>query len=130
MTDLTRREFTLQSALATLAGVTITVTGCGGSDGPGQPSGTGGDRAGVIENNHGHSATILAARLAAGAAFTLDIQGGADHPHSVQLDANDLALIHSGAQVVKTSSSMNGGTFGTHGHAVIFNDNADGRPGY
>ena len=31
-TLLTRREFTVESALAMLAGVTITITGCGGDD--------------------------------------------------------------------------------------------------
>jgi hypothetical protein len=130
MTELSRREFTLQSALAALAGVTITVTGgCGGGS-PSQPSQNSGDRPGVVENNHGHSATVVAARLAAGAAFALDIQGGADHPHTVAIDATELALIANGAQVVKSSSTMNGGTFGTHLHVVIFNDTADGRPGY
>ena len=33
-TLLTRREFTVESALAMLAGVTITITGCGGDDNP------------------------------------------------------------------------------------------------
>ena len=32
---LTRREFTVESALAMLAGVTITISGCGDDDNPG-----------------------------------------------------------------------------------------------
>ena len=34
---LTRREFTVESALAMLAGVTITITGCGDDDNPTTP---------------------------------------------------------------------------------------------
>ena len=39
---LTRREFTLESALAILSAATITITGCGDDDDPGTaPSGQG-----------------------------------------------------------------------------------------
>lgn len=64
---ITRREFTVESILALLAGVTITVTGCGGSDSPRSPMSpsptTSGDVTGTISANHGHVATVTAARL-------------------------------------------------------------------
>ena len=37
---LTRREFTVESALAMLAGVTITISGCGDDDEPTTPDTT------------------------------------------------------------------------------------------
>lgn len=90
---LSRRDFTLKSALAVLAGATITITGCA-SDSPTAPSngsngggggggGNSGDESGTVSANHGHEAVITSAQLAAGDAITLDITGTADHPHTV-----------------------------------------------
>jgi len=76
---LTRREFTLQWALSVLGGAVITITGCGDSSpGPSAPTpattttppAPSGDVQGTISANHGHTATITAAELAAGAAVT------------------------------------------------------------
>jgi hypothetical protein len=69
---VTRREFTLQSALALLSGVVITVEGCGGSkSNPTTPTPTG-DVSGSISANHGHIAVIAAAAVTAGNAIALD----------------------------------------------------------
>lgn len=127
---LSRREFTLASALAMLSGVTITITSCGGgSYSPSTPNptpaptpnptptpDTGGDKVGSISANHGHIAVIAAAKLAEGGQLTLDIQGNADHPHSVDLSADDMTAIAANQRVSKTSS-----TDLSHSHMVTFN---------
>jgi hypothetical protein len=117
---LDRREFTLESALAILSAATITISGCGDGDSspsPGPSPGPGtGDVTGAISGNHGHTATITAARLMAGNAFQLDIRGGADHPHTVDISAADLTQIAARQRVEKPSSSDAG-----HSHTVTFN---------
>ena len=66
---LSRREFTLESALAMLAGVAITISGCG-TDSPSRQRRAGAAAGGTatshgdVSANHGHVATIT---------------GGADH---------------------------------------------------
>lgn len=134
---LDRREFTLQAALALLAGVSITVAGCGGSGSPAGSSplnsgaqgntGTGSvDMLGNISGNHGHAATITAAQIAAGNAITLTITGAADHPHVVQLTAADLGRLASNQSVSKDSS-----TTAAHHHVVTFSRGNDAPgPGY
>lgn len=121
-----RREFTLRSLLAMLGGVTITISGCGGGGGGGggsptqptqpTPQPSGGDKTGNVSANHGHTAIIRAAELAAGGAFTLDIRGDADHPHTVQLTAAEVASIAAGQRVGKGSSED-----AFHTHTVTFN---------
>jgi hypothetical protein len=118
---VTRRDFTLESALALLAGVTITITGCGDDDnsspGPTSPSPT--PVAGVngsVSANHGHTATIAAAQLTGGNAISLDIRGSATHPHTVQVSAAQLQTIGARQQVSIVSSTDNG-----HSHTVTFN---------
>ena len=62
---LTRREFTVQSALAMLAGVTITISGCGDDATP-APSPTPTDKTGTVSTDAGHThtgAVITAAQL-------------------------------------------------------------------
>ncbi len=119
-TILSRRDFTLKSALAVLAGATITI-GCD-SDSPTAPTPTpgpgpgGGDETGTVSANHGHTAEITAAELTAGDALTLDITGTADHPHSVELTMDDVMMIASGDTVSKTSS-----VDAAHDHTVTFN---------
>lgn len=112
---LTRREFTLQSALAILSGVVITVSGCGSDSTPTTPTPTATDLTGAIGTNHGHVAVILAVRQTQGSAFALDIQGTASHPHTVDITQADLASLVSRQVVSKTSSTNNG-----HSHAVTF----------
>ena len=127
--DLDRREFALRSMLAMLAGVTITISGCGGGGGgsPTGSSGTGGstgggtgsssgDKVGNISANHGHTAVITSAQLTAGGALQLNIRGNADHPHTVDLSAAELSSIAAGQRVGKGSSEES-----FHTHTVTFN---------
>jgi hypothetical protein len=129
--DPSRREFTLASALAILSGATITISGCGGGYGgsSGNPYGptptptpSTGDKVGSISANHGHSAIIMGAQLTAAMAISLDIRGTADHTHTVELSAADIAAIAANKQVSKASSeSGTGGPYGDHLHTVTFN---------
>ena len=78
-----RREFTLQSALALLATVVITVDGCGGSTSAPSPTAVpapapapgaaAADVNGTISANHGHVAVISSAQITAANAFSLNI---------------------------------------------------------
>jgi hypothetical protein len=115
-----RREFTLASVLAALGGATITVASCGGGGSPSSaspaPAAGGGGREGTVSANHGHSAVIAAAELAAANAVNLAIRGAADHPHTVSLTAADVAGIAAGQRVSRTSTAEEG-----HTHVVTFN---------
>ena len=116
---LTRREFTVESVLALLAGVTITVSGCGDDNNnpptsPTPPASS--DVNGSVSANHGHVATVTAAQVTAAGAVNLNIQGTATHPHTVQLSAAEIQRIGTRAQVAKTSSNDSG-----HEHTVTFN---------
>ena len=115
---LTRRDFTLKSALAILAGVVITIDGCGGSSPAAptpSPTTTGGDIQGSISANHGHVATITSAQLTAGNAVSLNIQGNATHPHTVDVSQAELRTLQ-GRQAVTKESTNNSG----HQHTVTF----------
>jgi hypothetical protein len=112
---LTRRAFTLESALALLAGVTITVTGCGSSN-PAAPTPVAADVSGAIGTNHGHTATVTGAQITAAGALSLNITGTATHPHTVALTGAQLQQIGSRQQVAVTSSTDAG-----HTHTVTFN---------
>jgi hypothetical protein len=118
---LDRREFTLQAILAMLAGVSITISGCGGGgsspNNPNPPAGGGsGDKTGNVSSNHGHTAVITAGQLTAAAGITLDIRGSADHPHTVTLSAAEVMSIAAGTRVGKASSEEQ-----VHTHTVTFN---------
>lgn len=121
---ITRREFTLESALAMLAGVTITVSGCGNdkrstptSPTPGAaPPTPAADVSGTISANHGHVATITGAQITAAGALNLNIQGNATHPHTVTLSADEIRQIGARQRVTKASS-----TDSNHSHNVTFN---------
>ncbi len=64
--NLTRRDFTLKSALLILSSVPITIAACGGSSSPSTPTRTPtptptpstGNVQGVVGSNHGYTATI------------------------------------------------------------------------
>ena len=120
---LSRREFTLESALAMLAGVAITVSGCG-SDSPSSPTTSGGgggggtstDVNGDVSANHGHVATITGAQITAAGALSLNIMGNATHPHTVSLSASQVQQIGERQRVMVTST-----TDGSHDHTVTFN---------
>ncbi len=122
----TRREVTVQSALAMLSGVAITLSSCGDSNSPTTPSTPSpppppaappaGDNVGVVGANHGHTAVITAAQLAAANAVSLDISGSANHPHTVTLTDTEVGQIAGGTRVQKASSNNQ-----AHTHTVTFN---------
>jgi hypothetical protein len=115
---VTRRDFTLESALALLAGVTITISGCGDDDnGSPAPAPTPvADANGTISANHGHTATITGAQITAANAISLDIRGTATHPHTVQMTGAQLQAIGQRVRVEIVSSTDN-----NHTHTVTFN---------
>jgi hypothetical protein len=123
-----RREFTRETLLAALSGVVVTVSGCGGDGGsptsPSTPSGVG-----IIASNHGHSAVITDAQIMSGNTVQLDIQGSADHPHTVTLTPDAVQGIRAGRAIAATSTSNSSPTEASHGHIVTFNADA-GEPSY
>jgi len=119
---VSRREFTLQSALALLSTCIITIEGCGSSySNPGNPTPTPtptpttGDIAGSISANHGHVATITSAQLTAGSAISLNIQGTATHAHTVEVSQADLQTLKNRQPVSRDSTNNSG-----HMHTVTF----------
>ena len=115
-----RRAFTVQSLMAMLAGVTITITGCrDGDDSPTSPS-PGNGRTGSVSVNHGHTAVVTSAQLMAGNAVSLNIRGTATHPHTVELSAAEVDQIAGGQRVSKTSSTEDSPDAGRHNHIVTF----------
>jgi hypothetical protein len=120
--DMTRREFSLEAAMAILSGVAITISGCGGGgSNPAGPSGnppvaSNGDHVGAISANHGHVAKITAVDISTGKGFALDIKGTATHTHTVTLSDADIAAVGANQQVAHQSSSGGG-----HTHTVTFN---------
>ena len=120
---LSRREFTLQFALALLASVVITVDGCGGSSNtPTSPTPSPAptpaplaDVNGSVSANHGHVAVVTSAQITAGNALSVNIQGTATHPHTVELSQAELGSLRSRTTVTKDSSNNN-----NHMHTVTF----------
>jgi hypothetical protein len=114
-----RREFTLQAAMAILAGCTITVAeGCGSSSSsPTTPTPTPqpSDVTGSISANHGHVAVITGAQITTGSAVALNIQGTATHSHTVEISQGDLQSLKN-RQAVTHDSTNNSG----HMHTVTF----------
>ena len=115
---LTRREFTVESALAMLAGVAITITGCGKDSAPPAPSPPATDKAATVSTDagHTHTAVITAAQFTAGNAITVTLTGASTHTHTVSLSQTELTQISAGTRVQKTSSNDN-----AHTHTVTFN---------
>ena len=120
---ISRREFTLETCLAILAGAAITIvgSGCGsGGSSPAGPSGGpgpgSGDKSGAISGNHGHTAVITAAQLTAGNAVDVLLTEGTGHTHHLALTANQVAAVAANQSVSGTSS-----TDGGHNHTVTFN---------
>lgn len=120
--DITRREFSLEAAMAILSGVAITISGCGGGgSNPAGPSGnppvaSNGDHIGAISSNHGHSAVITSAQVTDGKGITLNIKGTATHNHTVTLSDAEIASVGANQRVAKGSSNDQG-----HNHTVTFN---------
>jgi hypothetical protein len=116
---LTRREFTVESALAMLAGVTITISGCGGDDNNPAPNPSpSGGKTGTVGSSAGHTHTgadITAAQLMSPTAISLTLMGSG-HIHTVALSQQEVTQIAAGTRVSKDSSDTNG-----HTHTVTFN---------
>jgi hypothetical protein len=112
---MTRRAFTVESALAILGAATITIS-CGGSDSmPTTPTNPG-DEVGSISANHGHIAIVEAVRLTSPTAISVDIRGNATHPHLIELTSSQLAMISDNGRVSVVSTTDEG-----HNHTVTFN---------
>ena len=112
---VTRREFSLQSALAILSGVVITVSGCDDDSTPTSP--TLSDVQGNVAANHPepHVVTVTAAQISAGTAVTLTLTGTSTHNHTVQLTQSELGMLQNRQSVTKTSTTDN-----FHSHGVTF----------
>jgi hypothetical protein len=118
---VSRREFTVEAALAILAGCVITVSdACSKDSNPTTSTPPPTDVNGTISSNHNHTAMVQAAQITAGAAITLNIQGTAAHPHTVALTQADLQTLRNRQPVTKESSSDLSATFGQHSHSVTF----------
>ena len=116
--SVTRREFTLESALALLAGCLITISdaACGSSTMPATPTPVNpADINGVISANHGHVAVITGAQITADNAIALDIRGTATHTHTVSVSQAELTSLKNRQQVVSNSTTDSG-----HSHTVTF----------
>ena len=110
-----RREFTGRALMAILAGVTVTITGCGSENGA-APSAPVSDKTGVIATNHGHVAIITSAQQTAGGGVTLSIQGTGSHDHLLELTAAEVSTISAGMPLTKDCAMGR-----NHTHTVAFN---------
>jgi hypothetical protein len=64
----------------------------------------------TIANNHGHAITVTAAEANAGVDKTYQIEGGADHPHTVLITAANFATLRVAGTVMVGSSEDAGHT--------------------
>src|SRR4029434_5787564 len=85
-----RREFTERALMAMLAGVTITITGCGSHNGV-APEPLPGVKLGTIANNHGHEVLITTGQQMAGGSVALNIQGARSPDHMLATTARPSA---------------------------------------
>jgi hypothetical protein len=60
----------------------------------------------TIAQNHSHVLTVLQEDIDAGKPKDYDIQGGANHSHTVALTAEDFAALGEGDEVEKVASGM------------------------
>jgi hypothetical protein len=109
-----KRRVDRRTVVALLAGVGVTIVGCGSDDDP--ASATRVPEVGEISENHGHSAQIREPQLAAAHALDLDIQGTANHTHMLRLTNDEVRRIRDGERVGKISSLTS-----SHSHTVTFN---------
>jgi hypothetical protein len=106
-----RREFIGKAASALFSGMAVQILGCDALN-----NNPAGEISGQISDNHGHIAVITKVQLDGGWAITLNIQGSADHDHTVDLIRQDMADIKSGMRASRYSSTNSG-----HNHLVTFN---------
>ncbi len=137
--SLTRRDFTLASLNALFVGMVVTVTACKGAGagnasvgptpGPPPTPSQSGDVTGAVSSNHGHTAVVTKVQLQGGGGVTLDIQGTADHDHTVELSSSQVQQVAGGTRVTKLSSvgstqisdGYGGYSAYDHTHSVTFN---------
>ena len=117
---LTRKEFlsTVMTAAAGAAGAALLVA-CGGGD----DDDSGGNclMSGTSVNigaNHGHSMSVTAADVSAGAAKTYDIRGSADHTHSVTINAGAFAMLATNQSAMTISTTVD-----NHSHNIMVSCN-------
>lgn len=110
---ITRKMFLIQLASGSWA---LAAGGCGGGGdyaAAPAPAPAGAGCAATIAANHGHVLTIAAADLTSLVDKTYDIQGTADHTHSVTFTAAQLAQLKAGNPVsVMTTTTL------AHNHAI------------
>jgi hypothetical protein len=110
---ITRKMFLIQLASG---GWALAAGGCGGGgDDAAVPASApaGAGCAATIAANHGHVLTIAAADLSSLVDKTYDIQGSADHTHSVTFTAAQLAQLKAGNPVSVTTTMTLG-----HDHVI------------
>jgi hypothetical protein len=109
--NITRRYF-----FEGLAGGTVLLSlqacGGGGDSGSGNGAFGVGCNAITITSNHGHSLNVPTADLTSTGPKTYNIQGTADHNHTVTLTAQQLQDLKNGLSVTVTSAT------GTHTHDI------------
>ncbi len=139
---MTRKQF-LRSALGVSAGVLgLTVlSACSSSSTPspstdaspggpntsGSGSGSGSSAGRCLTNgtdvniaaNHGHVLVVSKEDVAAEVDKTYDIQGTADHTHSVTITAAMFMQLATDHAIMTQSSITNSATFGTHNHPIM-----------
>jgi len=114
--SLSRRAFTLDAALALLAGCVIIVSdACGSSSSPAAPSAPSADVTGTVSANHGHTAVITGAQITAAQTITLSIQGTSAHSHTLSITQAELNTLKNRQAVAKDSSTDN-----NHLHSITF----------
>ena len=117
--SLSRREFTLDAALAILATCVITVSeeACGSDKSTTTPTPVN-DVVGNVAANHAqpHQVTVTAAQINGGNQLTLDIRGQSTHNHTITLTSGNLNTLKTrGGTVTVTSTNDN-----QHQHDVTF----------
>ncbi len=128
----TRREFLVQVSGAVVA--TRALIACG--DDTSEPSPTpiptpdAGEFPGPVGNcvrngadamivaNHGHILMVPAADVLAGTPRVYNIQGAADHPHTISVTADLMELLQRDSEVVVESSIDGSDDFPLHSHTV------------
>jgi len=100
----TRRELLIGAASLAL------VPACGSPTSGSPDAASGPSCSSNIAANHGHVLTVPGADLAASASHDYNIQGSADHSHTVTLAQADLQRLATGTTVSVTSSLGGGHT--------------------
>jgi len=106
--NIDRKAFVVYLASGASAGW---LAACGGGDAP--AAAAAGGCSATIAGNHGHVLSIPSADLDAATDKTYDIQGSADHTHTVTFTMAQLAQLKAGQPVTVVTSNAFG-----HEHSV------------